>query len=347
MRPRPGSARQAAAPAQSPSNPRAERVGPRKRPMAERDAPSAKIVRNVLSAVKITRLTCRQRPGMASARGGAVQIVVNSVLRSRCLGGPATLIIPNLRVHSHGPCSRIDRPLHVAIRDAGSRMGLSHPCRRCSRATRGRCAGSTCITTAGFGLISTLPTRAPATWLTQFSDLPPAATRVLLAPDGHQQLHVEPTCIYGIFADLIYELDGATREIGFLHFALTERALISARRHAMTAAEGARQALLGGSKLTSVAALLEMIVEQVIASINSCADQLAEEMDAIEVELLSQKVSDQRTRLTRIRKAAVYLHRQLTGLNSLFQRCGRELDSDARPHLRVPTRSLAAAPSGD
>ena len=183
--------------------------------------------------------------------------------------------------------------------------------------------------------------------LTQFSDLPPAATRVLLAPDGHQQLHVEPTCIYGIFADLIYGLDGATREIGFLHFALTERALISARRHAMTAAEGARQALLGGSKLTSVAALLEMIVEQVIASINSCADQLAEEMDAIEVELLSQKVSDQRTRLTRIRKAAVYLHRQLTGLNSLFQRCGRELDSDARPHLRVPTGVLAAAPSGD
>ncbi len=116
----------------------------------------------------------------------------------------------------------------------------------------------------------------------------------------------------------------------------------------MTAAEGARQALLGGSKLTSVAALLEMIVEQVIASIDSCADQLAEEMDAIEVELLSQKRLGSEERGSReFVKARVYLHRQLTGLNSLFQRCGRELDSDARPHLRVPDRSFAAAPSGD
>jgi zinc transporter len=172
--------------------------------------------------------------------------------------------------------------------------------------------------------------------LKSFKDFPEQATDVLMAPDDHQHLFVDQASIYGVFADLIYGLDGTTREIGFLHFALNERLLISTRRHAMTAAEQARQQLLGGCKLTCVASLLELIVEQVIQSIDRYADRLLEEMSDIEVELLGRDVKDLRQKLTRIRRAAVHLHRQLIGLHALFQRYGKELDSEVRPNLRIP-----------
>jgi zinc transporter len=176
--------------------------------------------------------------------------------------------------------------------------------------------------------------------LKSFRDLPQAAMDALMGPDDHQHLFVDQDSIYGVFADLIYGLDGTSHEIGFLHFALNERLLISTRRHAMTAAEHARRDLLGGTKLNCVASLLEMIVEHVIQSIDRYADKLLEEMSDIEVELLGREVKDLRQKLTRIRRAAVHLHRQLIGLNALFQRYGRELDSEARPKLRIPAVAL-------
>src|SRR5579863_5291433 len=53
--------------------------------------------------------------------------------------------------------------------------------------------------------------------LPRFEDLPPEASAILVAPDGTQQLHVEDNCVYGVFADLIADIDGATREFGYLH----------------------------------------------------------------------------------------------------------------------------------
>jgi zinc transporter len=179
------------------------------------------------------------------------------------------------------------------------------------------------------------------TLLSGFDGFSSAAAATLVAPDEQPQLYVEDECVYGVFADRIYDLDGATEEIGYLHFAMTERLLISARRHAMTAAESTRRALLGGHKLTSVAALLEMIVSHVIQSIDRYADQLADEMDDIEEELLGRELSDQRQRLARGRKGAIHLHRQIQGLHTLFRRVAEELDSEeTRPYLRLSADAL-------
>jgi zinc transporter len=50
--------------------------------------------------------------------------------------------------------------------------------------------------------------------------LPVAARELLVSADEHQQLNVSGGCLYGVFADVICDLDGLTEEIGFLHFAL-------------------------------------------------------------------------------------------------------------------------------
>lgn len=52
------------------------------------------------------------------------------------------------------------------------------------------------------------------------SSLPVAARELLVSADEHQQLNVSGGCLYGVFADVICDLDGLTEEIGFLHFAL-------------------------------------------------------------------------------------------------------------------------------
>ena len=72
------------------------------------------------------------------------------------------------------------------------------------------------------------------------TNLPKAARQMLVATDEHQQLHTDETCVYGVFADLVCGLGGATEEIGFLRFAMTENLLVSSRRNMLNAVEAAR-----------------------------------------------------------------------------------------------------------
>jgi zinc transporter len=176
--------------------------------------------------------------------------------------------------------------------------------------------------------------------LPRVEDLPPEAAVALTAPDGTQQLHVEDTCVYGIFADLIADIEGATDHFGYLHFAMTDKLLVSARRRAMNAAESARQVLDRGRKLHRVASLFELIINHVADSIDKYADDLDEEMDDIEDELWQRSPSDQRQRLAKVRKAIVHLHRQMQGLLALFQRVGHKLDTEPPPDLRMKTNVL-------
>src|SRR5437764_13584636 len=65
------------------------------------------------------------------------------------------------------------------------------------------------------------------------SHLPPLARELLLSNDTFQQLHVIDHCVYGVFYDLVREIDSATEEPAFLRFAMTERLLGSGRHQAL------------------------------------------------------------------------------------------------------------------
>jgi zinc transporter len=170
--------------------------------------------------------------------------------------------------------------------------------------------------------------------LESLAELPGAATALLLAVNAHEQIHVAKGCIYGVIADLDRTLEATTGEIGQLHFAMTERLLISGRRRALTAVEATRQTLLGGRKLPTVAALLELVIEHIADAIDELADELADELDLTEEKLLAPTLTDERQRLARIRKASVRLHRHLSRLRTSFRRfeieMGRELDMTLR-----------------
>jgi zinc transporter len=179
------------------------------------------------------------------------------------------------------------------------------------------------------------------TWV-RAAGLPPAALASLLSRDTHQQLHAAEGCIYGLFADLVQRIEGCGEEIGYLHFVMTERLLVSGRRQSLSSVESVRESLArGGRRLPHVAALLELIVEHVGDAMDRLADELAAEIDHIEDSLALRTHGVERPRLARVRRLAVRLHRQLTGLRIVFHRLERQGMEDLKPQLRVAAGRLA------
>ncbi|HEY4404611.1 MAG TPA: CorA family divalent cation transporter [Xanthobacteraceae bacterium] len=174
------------------------------------------------------------------------------------------------------------------------------------------------------------------------ADLPAAAAELLLSRDTHQQLHAADGFIYGLFADLVQGIEGCGEDIGHLRFLMTERLLISGRRQALSSVASARTTLeRGGRRLPHVAALLELIVEHMGDAMDRLVDGLASELDHIEDSLALRTHSVERARLSRVRRTAVKLHRQLSGLRILFHRLERQGIEDLKPQLRVAAGRLA------
>jgi zinc transporter len=174
--------------------------------------------------------------------------------------------------------------------------------------------------------------------LASFNYLPEPARESLVIEDDHQQLHADDACVYGVFADIVRE--GTNMEIGFIHFAMTERLLVSSRRHSLSTGDHIRLALQKGRKVTTVAALFEAIVEHVVDAVDDYAEDLAVNLDDVEERILSAEVSDERQTLGRIRRTTVQLHRQLGMSRSLIHRFERDGSQPSKPALRLATNRL-------
>src|SRR5262245_10875848 len=170
--------------------------------------------------------------------------------------------------------------------------------------------------------------------------LPEPARALLVTADEHQQLQGGDACLYGVLADLVCGLSGATEEIGFLHFALTEKIFISSRRHQLNAIEATRKALRLGAKVQTPAVLLELIAGQMIASLDHFADGLADQLDHAEERILADALNVDRKVVGSVRRTTVRVHRQLVTLRALIQRFEHEIEESENPSLNLRTRKL-------
>jgi zinc transporter len=178
-------------------------------------------------------------------------------------------------------------------------------------------------------------------WLAA-AQLSPLARDLLLSHDNYQQLHTTDNCVYGVFSDLVRDIDAATEDTGFLRFAMTERLLISGRHQALCAVDATRRVLEGGHRVETVAALLEKIVDEVADTMDRMADKIGTEIDDIEERVLAgASKSDMRGNLGRSRRTCVRLHRQLAGLRVLFHRLEQKNTDNLNPALRLHAGKLA------
>jgi zinc transporter len=177
-------------------------------------------------------------------------------------------------------------------------------------------------------------------FLTATTLLPEPARALLVSGDEHQQLHGDDVCLYGVLADLVCGLDGATEEIGFLHFALTETVFVSSRRHKLNAIEATRKVLRKGLKVPTPSALLEVIAGQMIEALDHYAEGLAGQLDRAEERILADEVNVDRQVVGSVRRMTVRLHRQLVTLRSLIHRFEHELEDSTNPAISLPTEKL-------
>jgi len=178
-------------------------------------------------------------------------------------------------------------------------------------------------------------------WLASLQ-IPSLARDLLLSHDNFQQIHIVDHCVYGVFSDLVRDIDKPTEETGFLRFAMTERLLISGRYQALCAVDSTRRLLEGGRRVESVAALLEKIVDEVADTMDRIADKIGTEIDEIEEKVVAgDAVTEMRATLGRQRRTCLRLHRQLSGLRVLFHRLEQKNTDHLSPALRLHAAKLA------
>jgi zinc transporter len=157
-------------------------------------------------------------------------------------------------------------------------------------------------------------------WIAREAPIPNRGRDILLSEDDHLLLEPVERGVAGVFADLLREYAGESRDLGRLRFVLTGELVVSGRRDALGAIARTLETIDGGKRFPSAMALLEAIVSHFADAVAVVADELNDTLDLIEDRLIDDVVGDERRKLGPVRRTAVRLHRQLAALRLLFRR---------------------------
>ena len=163
-----------------------------------------------------------------------------------------------------------------------------------------------------------------------------AGRATLLSTGDHQHLRIVGDCLAGVFADTIRKLDQISEDLGHWRFAISDRMMISAGRHALQAVELVRQDIVNGTPVRSPANLVEAILEAIANDCEGRVQALSDELDRVEDRALADAVHDDRRPLGHLRRHIVRLHRRIGSLLTMIHR----LDHHAQVE---PASSLHAA----
>jgi zinc transporter len=178
-------------------------------------------------------------------------------------------------------------------------------------------------------------------WIANTAPLPECARAILLSDDEHQLLEPIEGGVASVFADLLRESAGEARELGRLHFALTDTLVVSGRRAALGAIQRTLDALGKGKKLPDAITLLEEIVSHFADAVAMVAQELSDTLDAIEKSLIDDASAGERRKLGPARRTAVRIHRQLSTLRLLFRRWSAPAETDTPSRIGATTGRLA------
>lgn len=147
----------------------------------------------------------------------------------------------------------------------------------------------------------------------------PHASRAIL--EGHDSLVLghEDGVVHGVSADMHKDIERRSSTIGRLHFAVTERLLVTGRRHSLEGVDQLRRALGDGLRLATAFDLFEAIVGAFCKNTGLRLAEATRQLDEVEDNLVTERLSDERRRLKEVRRLAVSLHRPVSGMVALFE----------------------------
>lgn len=150
--------------------------------------------------------------------------------------------------------------------------------------------------------------------------LPAEAAALLGDKDEFQQLHRLENFDYGMIAGVGRDIDGPTEYFKFLHFALGERLLVTARRSPISALEATRRQLKNGLRVENETEVFGAIFEHIVEDIDAFAARLAGEIDRVEDKVMDGAAGEARRSLGHFRRTAVQLHRHVSSTRLALQR---------------------------
>lgn len=167
-----------------------------------------------------------------------------------------------------------------------------------------------------------------------------AARELLQDTDEHLRLDVLGEELVGVLPDLHQEFSHEGDDLVRLHIAMTDRLLVTARRKPVHSIERLQRAMESGRRFPSAVSFLNAIVDQFAAAMETLAERLGDELDAVEKRIAHDDVDDDRRAIGRIRLQAIGVRRQLAQLRGLFQRIDTRMEHEP-VQIAFAVRALA------
>ncbi|WP_113439333.1 transporter [Rhizobium cremeum] len=166
-------------------------------------------------------------------------------------------------------------------------------------------------------------------FLENFPGLTEQARAALTTHETHAALTVDEQAFYGTLVDFQREFDSTTRDIGWLHFALSDAFIITTRLQPIRSIDPVRAAIeKNAAKFRQPIQVFEALVVEFQRGIISMVLELTDELNAIEDFVYDSELRDERRRLAPVRRVVVRLHRHLRTVLALMRRAAATDDDE-------------------
>ena len=182
-----------------------------------------------------------------------------------------------------------------------------------------------------FWLHLNLADQRVAGFLETVEGLDPAARATLTTHETHPSIVVDEKSLYGTLVDFQREFDKETRDFGWLHFAVSDRFIITTRLQPLHSVDRLKAAVdKNSNRYLTPSHVFEGLVAEFQRSLINLVMETTEELNAIEDLVYDSETRDERRRLAPLRRTVVRLHRHLRTVLTLMRRASAA-DDDEMP----------------
>ena len=157
-------------------------------------------------------------------------------------------------------------------------------------------------------------------WVAGRTQIPAEARALLIDQDSHQRLDADEQALWGVIADYGRDLEREDDVLRPLRVAVTDRCIVTARRHAVESTATIRQAALEGQRLRTPLDLFEALVSRSLVAIDVGLERLLVKFNQIEDRVLDDEAHDERRELGALRRQTIRLRRELADGQRVFSR---------------------------
>ncbi|MDE1159549.1 MAG: transporter [Neorhizobium sp.] len=170
-----------------------------------------------------------------------------------------------------------------------------------------------------------------ASFLESLDGIDPAAVMALTTHDTHAAITLDEQVIHGTLVDFQRDFDKETSDIGWLHFFVSDRIIITTRLQPLRSVDRVRGVIeKSGARYKQPIDIFEVLVAEFQRTLISLVMEFTEELNLIEDYVYENAPRDERRRLAPVRRTVVRLHRHLRTVLTLMRRAAAA-DDDEMP----------------